>query len=180
MADFLVTLRERQKEYRTLLRNLLKKVRKFRRRLEKQQREKAMRTGEPVEKANEGRASNSSANIPLFTAALETFRLAMLGRPSCKGDRRRRRQAREKANAERLQNQNPAVEQMEEADREEGEGPPSDSFEQLCDQIQEQLGPQEQRIVRVVEVPEEVVSVPAVFTVDDDTLVITVEDVDMM
>ena len=69
---------------------------------------------------------------------------------------------------------------MEEADREEGEGPPSDSFDQLCDQLQEQLAPQEQRIVRVVEVPEDVVSVPAVFTVEDDTLVITVEDVDML
>ena len=104
MADFFDTLKERQREYRKLLRNLLKKVRKYRRRLEKQQREKAMRTGEPVEKANEGRASNPSANVPLFTAALESFRLAMLGRPSRKGDRRRRRQAKKKTGAERSRN----------------------------------------------------------------------------
>jgi hypothetical protein len=65
---------------------------------------------------------------------------------------------------------------MEEADREEGEGPPSDSFDQLCDQ----LAPHEQRTVRIVEAPEDVTIVPTVITVDDDTLVITVEDVDML
>ena len=107
-------------------------------------------------------------------------RLAALGKTGHKKNQRQRKQARDKANAERLKNQALAVEQMDEADREEGEGPPSDTFEQLCDQIQEQLGPQEQRVVRIVELPEEVVSVPPVFTVDDDTLVITVEDVDMM
>ena len=122
MADFLVTLRERQKEYRMLLRNLLKKVRKYRRKLEKQQREKAMRTGEPGEKTNEVRASNPSADVPLFTAALEAFRLAMLGRPSRKGDRRRKRQAKKNAGAGPSRNWRPAVGQSEETDLEKEEG----------------------------------------------------------
>ena len=104
MADSLYILKECEKEYRKLLRNLLKKVRKYRRMLEQREKERAMRTGKPVEKANEGRASSPIANIPLFTAALESFRLTMLGRPSRKGDRRRRRQAKKKAGAERSRN----------------------------------------------------------------------------
>ena len=203
MAD---TLKNLQKQYRNLLMYTLKKVQKLRRRLEKQQRERGIRIREPAEKANEGaarklilarqqlqedRASSLSASTPLFTAALESFRLSMLGQPGHKKNKRQRRQARERAGTERprnqspaveqsLRNQNPVVEQMEEADREEGEGPPSDSFDQLCDQLSNQLTPQEQRIVRIVEVPEDVVSMPAVFTVEDDTLVIMLEDVDML
>ena len=65
---------------------------------------------------------------------------------------------------------------MEEADQEEGEGPPSDSFDQLCFQ----LAPLEQRIVRIVEAPEDATPVPAVITVEDDTLVITLDDLDKL
>jgi hypothetical protein len=158
-------------------------------------REKAIRIKEQAEKADEdaerklvlarqlleeNRASSSGASAHPSIASSELVRLAALGKTGHKKNQRQRKQARDKANAERLKNQALAVEQMDEADREEGEGPPSDTFEQLCEQIQEQLGPQEQRVVRIVELPEEVVSVPPVFTVDDDALVITVEDVDMM
>ena len=122
MADFFDTLKERQREYRKLLRNLLKRVRKYRRKLEQQQREKAMRTGDPGEKTKEVRASIPSADVPLFTAALEAFRLAMLGRPSRKGDRRRRRQAKKNAGAERPRNWRPAVRQSEKTDLEKEEG----------------------------------------------------------
>ena len=116
MAD---DLKARQKEYRKLLRDLLKRVQKLRRQLEKRQREKAIRMREPAEKANEDaareltlarqqlqgdRASSSSASTPSFTAALEFFRLSMLGRPAHKRNKRRRRQAREKADAERPRN----------------------------------------------------------------------------
>ena len=116
MADY---LKARQKEYRSLLRGLLKRLRKLRRQLEKQQRERATRMREPAEGVNEdaagklmlarqqlqeGGASSSSAGTPLSTAALESFRLAMLGRPSRKGGKRRRRQAKKSADAERPRN----------------------------------------------------------------------------
>jgi hypothetical protein len=125
---------------------------------------------------HEERASSSSASAPSSTAVPESDRPSTLGRPAHKKNKRQRRQAREKANTERPRNQSPAVEQMEEADREEGEGPPPDSFDQLC----YQLAPEEQRTVRIVEAPEDATLVPAVITVEDDTLVITVEDSDML
>ena len=82
MADSLNTLKECEKEYRKLLRDLLKRVRKLRRQLEKQPGEKATRSKALVEKMNEEGASDADIDTPLFTAALDAFRLAMLGRPS--------------------------------------------------------------------------------------------------
>ena len=61
---------------------------------------------------------------------------------------------------------------MDEAEQEQGEGPPSDSFDQLLCQM-------EQRTVRVVKNTEGAApALASVVTIDDDTLIVTIDDND--